>query len=389
MEESRHHENRTRRRLTFMIRLWYSRGMKKRITVFRFLLLPALFWTACSRSANEGGSRADARNGKPALAEKGKAFVKPSDEELRRRLSAEQYRVIRQNGTERPFSGVYDKHFEPGIYVDLVSGRPLFSSLDKYDAGCGWPSFTRPIEAAAVAESEDRSHGTVRTEVRSARADSHLGHLFPDGPAAAGGLRYCINSAALRFVPLADMAAQGYGAHLQRFRDAGVAVPEVKTETAILAGGCFWGMQEILRAVDGVLETRVGYCGGTLPNATYKDVKRGDTGHAEAVKVVFDPARLSFRQLLTDWFFRMHDPTTRNRQGNDMGASYRSAILYRNDQQKEEALAAIREAQAAGRWSAPITTVVEPARNWSDAEDYHQDYLRKNPGGYTCHWLRD
>ncbi len=363
--------------------------MKKRIAAFRLLLLPALCMTACSRSVNESGPQAGAQNGNPALAEKGMAFVKPSDEELRRRLTAEQYRVIRQNGTERPFSGEYDKHFEPGIYVDLVSGKPLFSSLDKYDAGCGWPSFTRPIEPAAVAENEDRSHGMVRTEVRSALADSHLGHLFTDGPVAAGGLRYCINSAALRFVPLADMEAQGYGAYLARFRDEGVTVSQEKTETAILAGGCFWGMQELLRAIDGVLETRVGYCGGTLPDATYEKVKRGDTGHAEAVKVVFDPARLSFHQLLTDWFFRMHDPTTRNRQGNDIGVSYRSAIFFLNDKQKEEALAAIRETQAAGRWSAPIATAVEPASNWSDAEDYHQDYLRKNPGGYTCHWLRD
>ncbi len=315
--------------------------------------------------------------------------MNPTDDELRRRLSDEQYRVTRQNATERPFSGVYDKHFEPGIYVDTVSGTPLFSSLDKYDSGCGWPAFTRPIDAGAVKENMDRSHGMTRTEVRSALADSHLGHLFPDGPAQAGGLRYCINSAALRFVPLADLADQGYGEHLERFRAEGVAVPSKPAETAILAGGCFWGMQEILRAIDGVLETRVGYCGGTRPNATYEDVKRGNTGHAESVKIVFDPARIAFRQLLTHWFFRMHDPTTLNRQGNDIGPSYRSAIFYRDNAQKNEALAAIRDANAAGRWTAPIVTTVEPVKNWSDAEAYHQDYLRKNPGGYTCHWLRD
>ncbi len=315
--------------------------------------------------------------------------MKPSDDDLRLLLSEEQYRVTQQNGTERAFTGVYDKHFEHGIYVDLISGTPLFSSLDKYDSGCGWPAFTRPIGSKTVAEIEDRSHGMIRTEVRSALADAHLGHVFPDGPADAGGLRYCINSAALRFVPLAAMADQGYGAYLERFRAEGFTVEPPATETAILAGGCFWGMQDILRDIDGVIETRVGYCDGTLPNASYEAVKRGNTGHAESVKVVFDPTRLTFRTLLTDWFFRMHDPTTRNRQGNDIGASYRSTIFYYDEVQKNEALASIRDVDAAGRWPAPIVTTVEPVKNWSDAEAYHQDYLRKNPGGYTCHWLRD
>lgn len=145
--------------------------------------------------------------------------------DLRTRLTPEQYRVTQENGTERPFSGQYDKHFEPGIYVDVVSGEPLFSSLDKYDSGCGWPAFTQPLEQEAVAERKDSSHGMVRTEVRSQGADSHLGHVFEDGPEDKGGLRYCINSASLRFVPLAEMEKAGYGEHLQQFKDAGVEVP--------------------------------------------------------------------------------------------------------------------------------------------------------------------
>lgn len=312
-----------------------------------------------------------------------------SENDLREKLTPEQYRITRQNGTERPFSGEYDRHFEPGIYVDVVSGRPLFSSLDKYDSGCGWPAFTRPIDDGEVTEKPDRSHGMIRTEVRSRTADSHLGHVFEDGPPEAGGLRYCINSAALRFVPLAELRARGYGKYLARFKAAGLAVPEAETETAILAGGCFWGMQEILRGIPGVLETRAGYCGGDLPDATYAAVQRGGTGHAEAVRVVFDPDRIRFKTLLTDWFFRMHDPTTRNRQGNDVGANYRSAIFYLNERQRDEAQAAIREVEAAGHWNRPIVTTVEPVRNWSDAEEAHQDYLQKHPGGYTCHWLRE
>jgi peptide-methionine (R)-S-oxide reductase len=129
-------------------------------------------------------------------------------------LTPEQFRVTQQSGTERPGTGEYLHNKEPGIYVDIVSGEPLFASSDKFESGCGWPSFTKPIEPANVAEINDTSHGMVRTEVRSAHGDSHLGHVFPDGPRDRGGLRYCINSASLRFVPRAKMEAQGYGAYL-------------------------------------------------------------------------------------------------------------------------------------------------------------------------------
>ncbi|WP_370268932.1 peptide-methionine (R)-S-oxide reductase MsrB [Nioella sp.] len=129
-------------------------------------------------------------------------------------LTPEQFRVTQENGTERPFTGEYDHHFEPGIYVDIVSGEPLFASSQKFNSGCGWPSFAKPLEAAHVVELRDTTHGMIRTEVRSAHGDSHLGHVFPDGPREMGGLRYCINSASLRFVPKAEMEAEGYGAYL-------------------------------------------------------------------------------------------------------------------------------------------------------------------------------
>ncbi|MDP5307357.1 peptide-methionine (R)-S-oxide reductase MsrB [Paracoccus spongiarum] len=134
------------------------------------------------------------------------------------RLTPEQYRVTQENGTERAFTGEYDHHFEPGIYVDVVSGEPLFASAAKYNSGCGWPAFTRPI-ADNVTEHRDASHGMLRTEVRSRHGDSHLGHVFPDGPAEAGGLRYCINSAALRFIPRDAMEAEGYGDLLDQVED--------------------------------------------------------------------------------------------------------------------------------------------------------------------------
>jgi peptide-methionine (R)-S-oxide reductase len=137
------------------------------------------------------------------------------------RLSPEQYRVTQRNGTERPFENDYWNHHEPGLYVDLVSGEPLFTSFHKFDSGCGWPSFTTPIEPENVIEKRDTSHGMIRTEVRSSYGDSHLGHVFPDGPPEAGGLRYCINSASLRFVPLDQLESEGYGSYLKLFQEEG------------------------------------------------------------------------------------------------------------------------------------------------------------------------
>ncbi len=134
------------------------------------------------------------------------------------KLTPEQYRITQQSGTEMPGTGEYLDHHEPGIYVDIVSGEPLFASTDKFDSHCGWPSFTRPIEPANVDEKRDTSHGMIRTEVRSRHGDSHLGHVFDDGPADRGGLRYCINSASLRFVPRAEMEKQGYGAYLSQVK---------------------------------------------------------------------------------------------------------------------------------------------------------------------------
>ena len=132
------------------------------------------------------------------------------------KLTREQYRVTQENGTERPFTGAYDEHFEPGIYVDVVSGEPLFASSAKFNSGCGWPAFSKPIVATNVNELRDNSHGMIRTEVRSAHGDSHLGHVFNDGPVDQGGLRYCINSASLRFVPKDEMEAEGYGEYLDQ-----------------------------------------------------------------------------------------------------------------------------------------------------------------------------
>lgn len=159
-------------------------------------------------------------------------------------------------------------------------------------------------------------------------------------------------------------------------------------ETVILAGGCFWGMEEIIRQIPGVTKTTVGYTGGIVPDVTYEMVKKGDTGHAEAIEIVFDPKKLTLETLLTT-FFRMHDPTTTNKQGNDIGTQYRSAIFYRSDVQRLVAEKVKDKVNKSGKWKRPVVTEIVPIKPFYRAEDYHQQYLVKNPKGYTCHFLRD
>lgn len=303
-------------------------------------------------------------------------------ENLKSRLNPTQYNVTQQCGTEPPFRNEYWDNHAAGIYVDIVSGKPLFSSQDKFDSGTGWPSFTRPIEGSALTEKVDKTHGMTRTEVRSTVADSHLGHVFEDGP--NGMPRYCINSASLRFIPLEKLQEEGYANYLPLF----AAKSKSNEEVAVLAGGCFWGVQELIRKLPGVISSEVGYTGGTLKNPTYEMTHDGRSGHAEAVRVVFDPKKITYAEIVR-YFFRLHDPTTPNRQGNDIGSQYRSAIFYASETQKKIAEEIKAETDRSKKWKSAVVTEIVPAAEWYAAEDYHQDYLQKNPRGYTCHFLRD
>ena len=234
------------------------------------------------------------------------AIAKP---DLRVRLSPLAYAVTQEGGTEPAFQNAYWDEHRPGLFVDVIDGTPLFSSADKFDSGTGWPSFTSPVRASAVTTRTDKTQGMDRVEVVSASSGAHLRHRFDDGP-APGHLRFCMNSAALRFVPLDALESEGYGAFRSLVQASSVPRSEAiacatsatsdaaphdsaqgasgcraTTEVALLAGGCFWGMEELLRAVPGVLETTAGYTGGYTDHPTYDDVHTGRTGHAEAVRI--------------------------------------------------------------------------------------------------------
>jgi peptide methionine sulfoxide reductase msrA/msrB len=280
--------------------------------------------------------------------------------------------VTQQCGTEPPFKNKYWNEHRPGIYVDVNTGEPLFSSIDKFDSGTGWPSFTKPISNASIAEKPDKSLGIERIEVRTNA--SHLGHLFDDGP--NGSMRYCINSAALKFIPYEELDSQGYGEYKKLFH----------YEIATFAGGCFWGVEKLLENISGVISATSGYTGGTTKNPTYEQVSSGKTGHAEAVQVLFDPSIISYKELL-DYFWRLHDSTQLNQQGPDIGTNYRSAIFYHDEEQKKIAEQSKAEFDAKKIFAKPAVTEIVPASTFYPAEEYHQDYYDKHPG-LTCHVLR-
>ena len=313
--------------------------------------------------------------------------LSPDELEARKlELQGEAYSITQENGTERPFENDYWDLKEEGLYVDAVSGEPLFSSQDKFDSGTGWPSFTKTIAENAVTEHHDRSLGMQRTEVRSKIADSHLGHVFPDGPGPAG-LRYCINSASLRFIHKEDLIEEGYVNYVSLFEQEEGPLPP-NQDILYVASGCFWGAEELFRQQVGVIDTQVGYMGGNIDNPMYDQVKTGKSGHAETVKVIFDSSQTNVEKLLL-FFFKMHDPTTLNQQGNDIGSQYRSSIFYTSESQKSVALKVMERVSKSGAFQKPLTTTLEKAILFYDAEDYHQDYLQKYPDGYSCHFIRE
>ena len=311
---------------------------------FALLLLAVVVFTACSETQNQN----------QAQAQEDKIMVTPGQMPP---LSDAEKRVIEQKGTDAPFSGKYVNYKEKGTYVCRKCGAALYKSERKFDSNCGWPAFDDEIEGA-VNRSIDADG--MRTEITCAKCGAHLGHVFTGEGFTDTNTRHCVNSTSLVFKP--------------------DKMPD-KLERAIFAGGCFWGLEELFRKLPGVEKITVGYTGGTTENPTYQQVCTGDTGHCEALEIVFDPKKISYEELAKK-FFEYHDPTQKDKQGPDVGSQYRSALFYFSDQQKKTAEKLIDKLIANGY---DVVTEVSPATKFYPAEDYHQDYLQKNPGGYMCH----
>jgi peptide methionine sulfoxide reductase msrA/msrB len=295
-----------------------------------------------------------------------------SDAEWRKRLTPEQYRIARGKNTERAFCGRLLNNKKPGMYVCVCCNLPLFESETKFESGTGWPSFVQPVAKENIREEADAGHGMIRTEILCRRCGAHLGHVFDDGPPPTGR-RYCLNSESLRFV-VADQLKTIAEPKPDASSASDSAVGSPSRAEAVFAGGCFWCVEAVFRQLDGVLDVTSGYAGGTAETADYETVSTGRTGHAEAVKIVYDPRKISYETLLKV-HFATHDPTTLNRQGNDFGTQYRSVIFYADQQQKELAEAMIADLRDAKVYRRPIVTRLEPLTAFYPAEAGHQNYV--------------
>ncbi len=303
------------------------------------ILVPALCALTFSGCAQEGQQSGGGQNYNP--------------------LSEEERRVIIFKGTERAFTGEYNDFYEEGTYVCRQCNAPLYHSDDKFSSHCGWPSFDDEIDTAVkrIPDPDGR-----RTEIVCANCGGHLGHVFLGEGFTPKNTRHCVNSISMKFVPAS-------------------AEPLQDTDTAIFAGGCFWGVEYFMEQASGVVSAESGYIGGRVANPGYRQVSSHTTGHAEAVRVVFDPQETDF-ETLARLFFEIHDPTQVNRQGPDVGEQYRSEVFYLDREQKQitEKLIGLLEKNGF-----KVATKVTPAGKFWEAEDYHQDYYSHKGSTPYCH----
>lgn len=304
------------------------------------------------------------KNSKQMSLTSNQSEINMSEQEWKAKLSPEQYFILREKGTEKPFSGEFVFTKDKGIYKCAGCGEPLFTDDMKFESHCGWPSFDKEIAGGKIIQTEDNSHGMLRTEITCAKCGGHLGHIFDDGPTETGK-RYCVNSGSLSFEP----------------QKANVANNNL--EIVILAGGCFWCIEAIFEELKGVSKVESGYANGNIEKPTYKQVCTGSTGYAEAVQITYDKSLISLEELL-EVFFTLHDPTTLNRQGADVGTQYRSGIYYLNEEQKISAEKVIATLNSNNAFENPIVTEVQSIKNFYLAENYHQEYYELNKEQPYC-----
>lgn len=265
--------------------------------------------------------------------------------------------IIRDKSTEHPFTGEYEKWDMPGTYLCKQCGISLFRSHAKFHSSCGWPSFDEELKGQVKQQIDEDGR---RTEIVCARCDAHLGHVFQGEGFTSKNIRHCVNAASLEFV--SDLTIED-------------------TEEAIFAAGCFWGVEYYFKKLPGVLKTEVGYTGGHKHNPTYEEVCSGTTGHIEAIRVLYDPSKLNYREL-AKYFFEIHDPTQTNGQGPDIGHQYLSVIFYFDEKQKQIAEELIRELE---QKQLKVATQLLPVTAFWKAEEYHQDYYEKMQKTPYCH----
>lgn len=282
-------------------------------------------------------------------------------------LTPDEARVILHKGTEASFSGAYIHNKGTGTYHCRQCDAPLYRSSDKFDSGCGWPAFDNALEGAVLRKPDPDGQ---RVEIVCARCSGHLGHVFEGEGFTPKNTRHCVNSISMIFVPAGQ----------QKEQTPAPAATAPPSATAVFAGGCFWGVEDAFSKVPGVLDVVSGYTGGKVDKPTYDLVSKGYTGHAEAVRVTYDPAKVQY-ETLARLFFEIHDPTQLNRQGPDMGTQYRSALFYADEAQKAVAEKLIGQLRSKG-WD--VVTEVLPASTFYLAEDYHQDFTARTGRG-ACH----
>ena len=299
----------------------------------------------------------------PTIIKDSSNTVSKTEAEWKKQLTNNQYYILREKGTESPGSSEFYLHKEKGVYSCAGCGQELFSDDMKFESHCGWPSFDREISGGRIKQIEDNTHGMSRTEIVCARCNGHLGHIFNDGPTETGQ-RYCVNGGALSFA-------------------AKTANTKSVLDTITLGGGCFWCTEAVFEEIKGVVSVQSGYSGGKNRNATYEEVSSGYTGHAEVIQIVFNKAEVSLLDILKV-FFTVHDPTTLNRQGADVGTQYRSGIYFRTESQKKLANDLIQSLNKEKVYDEPIVTEVKPFNVFIKAEEYHQDYYQNNQTKGYC-----